>query len=74
MALQLNSEYLDEFEIADIAAEFDSIMPRIDWTTYVGPSYLLSPTNWVDAFGGAATVENICYVWADAENQGKIIT
>ena len=26
MALQLNSEYLDEFEIADIAAEFDSIM------------------------------------------------
>ena len=49
----------------------ESYFPLIDWTNY--STRRGNYNNWTDYINSYPTADDICDVWADAENKGKIL-
>lgn len=59
-------------DLSTFVSDFlESSFPLIDWATYT--TRLGNYSNWTDYINSYPTAEDICDVWADAENKGKIL-
>jgi len=65
---------MDDLDASELGTTFGTGFPKIDFSTYTILNTGLSDWyQWLSTYMGGLTVIDICEVWADAENRGKVL-